>query len=92
MTSGQIVGKMDIQKQLNVPLEGRELRGGHVVAQARERAHGDGGAPRDVVQHTQALGADRALAEEARNIQFCPLQEKFHTFVLRGLRNISEAP
>ena len=30
--------------------------------------------------------------EEAINTPFCPLQEKFHTFVLRGLRNISEAP
>jgi hypothetical protein len=32
------------------------------------------------------------LPEEAINTPFCPLQEKFHTFVLRGLRNISEAP
>jgi hypothetical protein len=32
------------------------------------------------------------LDEEAINRLFCPLQEKFHTFVLRGLRNISEAP
>ena len=31
-------------------------------------------------------------AEEAINTPFCPLQEKFHTFVLRVLRNISEAP
>jgi hypothetical protein len=31
-------------------------------------------------------------AEEAINCPFCPLQEKFHTFVLRGLRNIPEAP
>ena len=30
--------------------------------------------------------------EEAINVSFCPLQEKFHTFDLRGLRNISEAP
>ena len=27
--------------------------------------------------------------EEAINTLFCPFQEKFHTFVLRGLRNIS---
>ena len=26
------------------------------------------------------------------NTPFCPSQEKFHTVVLRGLRNISEAP
>ena len=32
------------------------------------------------------------VAEEAINTSFCPSQEKFHTFVLRGLRNISEAP
>ena len=30
--------------------------------------------------------------EEAINTPFCPLQETFHTLVLRGLRNISEAP
>jgi hypothetical protein len=30
--------------------------------------------------------------EEVINTPFCPLQKKFHTFVLRGLRNISEAP
>ena len=30
--------------------------------------------------------------EEAINIPFCPRQEKFHTFVLRCPRNISEAP
>jgi dienelactone hydrolase len=31
-------------------------------------------------------------AEEAINRLFCPSHEKFHDFVLRGLRNISEAP
>ena len=30
--------------------------------------------------------------EEAINTPVCPLQEKFHTFIFRGLRNISEAP
>ena len=30
--------------------------------------------------------------QEARTIPFCPSQKKFHTVVLRGLRNISEAP
>ena len=30
--------------------------------------------------------------EEAMNRLFCPSQEKFHTFVSRGPRNISEAP
>ena len=32
------------------------------------------------------------LDEEARNAPFCPSQEKFHTVVLQGVRNISEAP
>jgi hypothetical protein len=32
------------------------------------------------------------MGQEARNTPFCPLQEKFHTFVVRGLSNISEAP
>jgi beta-galactosidase GanA len=30
--------------------------------------------------------------KEAINTPFCPSQEKFHTDVLRGFRNISEAP
>ena len=33
-----------------------------------------------------------ALTQEVINTPFCPYQEKFHTFVLRGVRNISEAP
>ena len=37
------------------------------------------------------LDASRA-AKEARNTPLCPSQEKFHTGVLRGLRNTSEAP
>ena len=41
------------------------------------------------ISREQAVGA---TLEEVINIPFCPLQEKFHTFVLRGLRNISEAP
>ena len=40
------------------------------------------------VQHVD----DPQVAEEARNTPFCPSQEKFHTVVLRGVRNISEAP
>ena len=32
------------------------------------------------------------LAMQARNTAFCPSPEKFHTVVLRGVRNISEAP
>ena len=32
------------------------------------------------------------LIVEGINTPFCPLEEKFRTFVLRGLRNISEAP
>ena len=32
------------------------------------------------------------LLEEAQNTPFCPSQKKFHTVVLRGVRNISEAP
>ena len=40
------------------------------------------------------LGADtqRRKREEAIKRLFCPLLEKFHTSVLRGLRNICEAP
>ena len=30
--------------------------------------------------------------KEARNTPFCPSQEKFYSVVLRGVRNISEAP
>ena len=32
------------------------------------------------------------LPKEARKSPFCPSQEKFHTVVLGGVRNISEAP
>ena len=34
----------------------------------------------------------RGAGEEAGNAPFCRSQEKFHTVVLRGPRNISEAP
>ena len=40
--------------------------------------------------HARVLRND--ASQEARNIPFCPSQEKFHTFVLRCVRNISEAP
>ena len=32
------------------------------------------------------------VRREARNTLFCPSQEKFHTVVLRGVRNVPEAP
>jgi hypothetical protein len=41
-------------------------------------------------KNTQLSGTGRV--EEAINSPFSPLQETFHTFVLRGLRNIPEAP
>ena len=37
-------------------------------------------------------GEERGRRGEAIKVPFCPLQEKFHTFVSRGLRNIPEAP
>ena len=40
----------------------------------------------------EKLAGEACTNEEAINTPFCPLQEKFHTFVSRGLRNISEAP
>ena len=40
----------------------------------------------------RAIYAISAALEEAINRLFCPLQEKFDAFVLRRLRNISEAP
>ena len=43
------------------------------------------------VEREAAAGAE-GVVEEAVNAPFCRLQEKFHTFVSRGLRNISEAP
>jgi hypothetical protein len=44
-------------------------------------------------QANGGLNADGTpMNQEAINRLFCPSQEKFHTFVLRGLRNISEAP
>jgi hypothetical protein len=35
---------------------------------------------------------ETVTGEEVINTPFCPLQEKFHTFVLRGLRNVSVSP
>ena len=74
-----VKGKMDTQKQLNVPLE-RARPGQRGPERQQRRARGPRQRPA------------RAAGEEVRNTPFCPLQEKFHTFVLRGLRNISEAP
>jgi hypothetical protein len=45
-----------------------------------------------VVEHLEHEQDVEEVDEEAINTPFCPLQEKFHAFVLRGLRNISEAP
>jgi ABC-type multidrug transport system ATPase subunit len=36
--------------------------------------------------------ADWMMDKESRNTPFCPSQERFHTVVLRGVRNISESP
>jgi hypothetical protein len=50
------------------------------LEQARERAR------------QRALLRVKNTLEEAINTPFCPSQEKFHTGVLRGVRNISVAP
>ena len=34
----------------------------------------------------------RIVGKEARHTPFCPSREKFHTVVIRGVTNISEAP
>ena len=41
---------------------------------------------------SSSMVSQTRLSKEARNTTFCPLQEKCHTVVLRGVRNISEAP
>jgi hypothetical protein len=46
----------------------------------------------DLRRRGHGRGGGAAADQEAINAPFCPLQEKFHTFVLRGLWNISEAP
>jgi hypothetical protein len=46
----------------------------------------------DEFSESSSSGSSSGPSEEGRNTPFCPLQEKFHTFVLRGLINISEAP
>ena len=49
-------------------------------------------------QLTLGLGAltcgelGTGVGQEARNTLFCPFQEKFHTVVLRGVRNIYVGP
>ena len=47
-----------------------------------------------LLKHVLAMAtcADVDPDQEVINTLFCPSQEKFHTFVLRGVRNISEAP
>jgi hypothetical protein len=40
---------------------------------------------------TTHLSSASSSAEEARSTLFFPAQEKFHTFVLAGVRNISDA-
>ena len=42
--------------------------------------------------HARQVLAAEVVDEEEINTPVCPLQDKFHTFVLRGLRNISEDP
>jgi succinyl-CoA synthetase beta subunit len=94
MTSGQIVGKMDTQKQLNVPLEigtdvvikTQVLAGGRGLGHIKENNFQGG------VHVTSSKAECLDIGEEGINTKFCPLQEKFHPFVLRRLRNISEAP
>jgi hypothetical protein len=66
----------------------REQLGEVVQRDLRRRALGD----RREAAHEVVGGHEGVVAEGAINTPFCPLQEKFHTFVLRGLRNISEAP
>ena len=69
MTSGQIVGKMDTQKQLNVPL--------HFSRMERISSSDDSTCASET-------------AREGVSGLFCPCQEKFHTAVLQGVRNISD--
>ena len=48
-----------------------------------------------VLVHTfvgSVLHESSFIVQEAINTVFCPSQGKFHTFVLRGVRNISDTP
>ena len=47
-----------------------------------------GGSKRDTYARTKETTKS---AQEVRNALFCPLQEKLHTGVLKGVRNISSA-
>ena len=44
------------------------------------------------VSQRERVAEDGAADREGRNSPFCPLQEKLHTVVFRGVRHISEAP
>ena len=58
----------------------------------RETTHGHDFYDKTTLMGSTAGTKSEAPNKEARNTPFCPLQEKFHTVVLRRLRNISEAP
>ena len=78
MTSGQIIGKMDTQKQLNVPLE--FCNTGISVTNFPRRVEG-------VLMRGRSI-----VAQEAKNRPNIDWQQKIHGGILRGLRNISETP
>ena len=52
---------------------------------------GAGRGPGGPQPHADGAGAGEGRAREGQNSIFCPLQEKFHTVVLKGVRNISGA-
>jgi hypothetical protein len=66
----------------------RENAGAHTA--------GGGGGGGALLSDAKAILEEERLREEmhkeARNTPFCHSQEKFHTVVLSGVRNISEAP
>ena len=142
MTSGEIVGKMDTQKLLNVPLYNEVVARKPDVVEASkasqfignriaENGAGRGGEnsfTREISQgnfkgsqkHSPRLSKQRyaispgkgkmhyspppetrartrrtrrrwwSWTQEAQNTPFCPLQEKVHTAVLEGVRNVSD--
>ena len=61
----------------------------HAPLSARSKSTEEGEAVRAGSKESLSSAS---VPQEAINATFCPIQEKFHTFIFRCLRNISEAP
>ena len=64
----------------------------HDVKTAKQRKEEEKRKMEELQRQEQERAALTEMHQEVINTLSCPSQEKFHTFVLRGVRSISEAP